>query len=115
MIKFLKREGDVVECGVWRGGMIAAIAELTTNNRTVHLFDSFEGLPPAQAIDGKEALNWQSDTTSPNYYDNCTAEESFAIDALSKAGHDNYRIYKKGWFQNTLSSYGGKGDCYPPS
>jgi len=29
---------------------------------TLDLFDSFEGLPPAQAIDGPHALAWQADT-----------------------------------------------------
>jgi O-methyltransferase len=104
--KFLKVEGDIVECGVWRGGMIAAIAELTEKNKTVHLFDSFEGLPPAQEIDGKEALNWQADSMSLGYHNNCSAEESFVISALRKANHENYQLYK-GWFQDTLPTYKG--------
>src|SRR5258706_2993541 len=45
--------GDYVECGVWRGGMSAAITEQLGQQRQVHLFDSFEGLPPAKEIDGK--------------------------------------------------------------
>lgn len=104
--RFLGVEGDVVECGVWRGGMIAAIAELAGKDRMIHLFDSFEGLPPAKEIDGKRALQWQTDTTSPGYYNNCATDESFAIEALKKANHDNYHMYK-GWFQNTLTSYKG--------
>src|ERR1700736_4242629 len=44
--------GCVVECGVWRGGAIAAIAELLGPQRTYLLFDSFEGLPPAGELDG---------------------------------------------------------------
>ena len=103
---FLNVEGDIVECGVWRGGMIAAMAELAGKKREIHLFDSFEGLPPAQQIDGKEALAWQADTTSPGYHHNCTADESFAIAALKKAEHDNYQLYK-GWFQTTLHIYKG--------
>jgi O-methyltransferase len=104
--QFLKTEGDIVECGVWRGGMIAAVAELSGKNRSVHLFDSFEGLPPAQEIDGKEALNWQANTTSPQYHENCTADELFAIAAMKKANHHNYQLYK-GWFQKTLPNYTG--------
>src|SRR5262245_48397715 len=45
-------QGSVVECGTWRGGMIAGIAELLGGGRTYHLFDSFEGLPRSRAIDG---------------------------------------------------------------
>ncbi|MBX2917510.1 MAG: class I SAM-dependent methyltransferase [Cyclobacteriaceae bacterium] len=104
--KFFTVPGDVVECGVWRGGMIAAIAELSGNTRRVHLFDSFEGLPEAKEIDGKEALQWQANKTSPHYYNNCYADESFALNALKLAAHTNFQIYK-GWFQNTLSTYQG--------
>jgi O-methyltransferase len=104
--KFFNVPGDVVECGVWRGGLIAAIAEVSGHDRRVHLFDSFEGLPQAKEIDGKEALLWQADKTSPFYFDNCNADESFAIQALKLANHNNFKIYK-GWFQDTLHTYEG--------
>jgi O-methyltransferase len=104
--KFLKVSGDIVECGVWRGGMAAAMSELAGSNKRVHLFDSFEGLPPAKEIDGKAALDWQKDTISSTYSDNCNADESFATAAMKKTGHNNYRLYK-GWFQDTLTSYEG--------
>jgi hypothetical protein len=42
--------GDVVECGVWRGGSIAAVARTLMARgdvgRELHLFDTFEGMPP---------------------------------------------------------------------
>ena len=38
-------EGAVVECGVWRGGMIAGIAEVLGGSREYILCDSFQGLP----------------------------------------------------------------------
>ena len=45
-----KIEGDVVECGVWRGGSMMAIAltlcEEGETSRQLHLFDTFEGMPP---------------------------------------------------------------------
>ena len=94
--------GSYVECGVWRGGMSAAIAEVLGKERDIHLFDSFEGLPPARAIDGKEAIAWQQDTSSPGYYDNCAADEQFAIQAMKPAGHSRYTLHK-GWFDKTLS------------
>src|SRR5690348_13766037 len=40
--------GEVVECGVWRGGMVRGLARVLGPDRKYHLFDSFEGLPPAQ-------------------------------------------------------------------
>jgi O-methyltransferase len=53
--------GDVVECGVYRGGTAAILARLATHSRlprTVWLFDYFQGMPPATAADGPEAPSW---------------------------------------------------------
>jgi len=96
--------GAVVECGVWRGGMIAGIADLFHGEREYHLFDSFEGLPQAREIDGQAALTWQADKQSPHYLDNCRADAATAEQAmrLSKASHF---YIAKGWFENTLPSY----------
>lgn len=47
-------EGDIVECGVWRGGsmMAAALTLLELGQaRQLHLFDTFEGMPPPGAMD----------------------------------------------------------------
>jgi len=42
--------GDVVECGVWRGGSMQATArtlmEAGDTSRNLYLFDTFEGMPP---------------------------------------------------------------------
>jgi O-methyltransferase len=42
--------GDIVECGVWRGGSMQAIARVLAArgvvDRELHLFDTFEGMPP---------------------------------------------------------------------
>jgi O-methyltransferase len=42
--------GDVVECGVWRGGSMQATArtllEAGDTSRHLYLFDTFEGMPP---------------------------------------------------------------------
>ena len=97
--------GDVVECGVWRGGMIAALAETLGSYRKYHLFDSFEGLPEVQEKDGQWAKKWQ-DGKNLWYFDNCKAEEEFAVEAMKIANCNNYEIYR-GWFKNTLSSYTG--------
>ena len=43
-------EGDIVECGVWKGGsmMMAAKALLHygERDRTLWLYDTFDGMPP---------------------------------------------------------------------
>ena len=95
--------GDVVECGVWRGGMSAGLARVLGNNRKYYLFDSFEGLPAAKDIDGADAIQWQEDTKSVGYYDNCKAEIGFAEAAMQKTGVRFELI--KGWFSDTLPKF----------
>jgi hypothetical protein len=55
--------GDIVECGVWKGGSMMAIAKTLLRvgapDRRLHLFDTFEGMTPPTAADvnlrGQEA------------------------------------------------------------
>jgi O-methyltransferase len=96
-------EGDLVECGTWRGGMLAAIAELVGAGRLCVGFDSFEGLPPAQEIDGSAAQTWQTDTAGENYFDNCRASEAEFRAAMALAGAA-YRV-ERGWFDDTVPRY----------
>ncbi len=97
-------EGCVVECGVWRGGMIAGIAEVLGPERQYFLFDSFQGLPPAQAVDGEAALSWQADTANPGYHENCAAPAERAQTAMGMAGATNVSIVE-GWFEDTLPGF----------
>lgn len=57
-VKYINRyniEGDIVECGVWKGGSMLAIAEtlenLNDNKRRLFLYDTFEGMPPPTSVD----------------------------------------------------------------
>jgi len=47
--------GDVVECGVWKGGSMMAVArtllENGDNSRSLYLFDTFKGMVPSQDAD----------------------------------------------------------------
>jgi O-methyltransferase len=108
-IKFLEfvyeyknQEGDVVECGVWRGGAIAGIAAIMSKKRKYYLYDSFEGLPAAKEIDGEAALNWQNKKDKTNYFDNCSAEIEFAQNAMKEVGKFNDSHIIKGWFEDTI-------------
>jgi O-methyltransferase len=105
--RFKNVKGAIVECGTWRGGMIAGIARTLGNDRQYFLYDSFEGLPPAREIDGVTAMEWQADKTSKKYYDNCKAEMSFAESAMKLSGASHYQIHK-GWFNDTLPGYESK-------
>jgi len=45
--------GDIIECGVWRGGSMMLVAHtligLRANNRVLQLFDTFRGYPIPRA------------------------------------------------------------------
>jgi O-methyltransferase len=96
--------GAVIECGTWRGGMSAALMEIGGPDRDYYFFDSFEGLPPAREIDGQAAIEWQRNTSAPDYYNNCTAslEEFQAAIALAKCPH--VHIFR-GFFEHTFPEF----------
>jgi O-methyltransferase len=103
--RFPEVSGCVVECGVWRGGMSAGMAEVLGANRQYFLFDSFEGLPPArEEIDGAAAVAWQRNTRSPTYYNNCSATEEDAATAMKLSGATSFSLIK-GWFNETLPRF----------
>ena len=96
--------GCIVECGVWRGGMSAGMADALPNRRH-YLFDSFEGLPPArEENDGAAAIAWQKDTSDPFYYDNCRAERSFADRAMALSSARSVEVIG-GWFSDTVANF----------
>ena len=53
--------GDIVECGVWRGGSMQAVAlaliEEGASDRGLHLFDTFEGMPPPTEEDTRRGTS----------------------------------------------------------
>ena len=89
--------GDLVECGVWRGGMSAALARMLPGRRSF-LLDSFEGLPDAEPIDGPAAVRWSTEIRD---HDNCAAEERWARDAMARVGRADYELIR-GWFDDTV-------------
>jgi O-methyltransferase len=98
--------GDVVECGVWRGGAAFMLADqlkrAAIRDRKVWLFDSFEGLPPAEAVDGASALAYSSNTESPGYFDNCRASFEEVQAKAKELGLTAHTELVKGWFSDTL-------------
>ena len=54
-VESAKLSGDIVECGVWRGGSsrlaAATLMALGSSDRTLFLFDTFEGMPAPGAAD----------------------------------------------------------------
>ena len=96
--------GCVVECGTWRGGMIAGIADVLGPEREYFLFDSFEGLPPPRDIDGAAARAWQADVNGPLYYNNGRASEDEARQAMHMSSARRFTVVK-GWFDRTLPQF----------
>jgi hypothetical protein len=98
--------GDLVECGVWRGGSAFLMAELLrragVKDRKVWLFDSFEGLPPPKSVDGPAALEYAAQKDSPLYRDNCRASIEEVHEAAAALGLTDHVQLVKGWFDATL-------------
>lgn len=98
--------GDLVECGVWRGGaaflLASQLKQAGVSDRKVWLFDSFEGLPLPQEIDGEAALAYSRDTESPGYYDNCRASVEEVQASAEELGLGALTTCVKGWFSDTL-------------
>lgn len=71
-----KVPGAFVECGVWRGGstmaMLGSLVELSTLDREIYLFDTFEGMTAASNLDtdltgvNAQALMIETEKTAGN-------------------------------------------------
>jgi hypothetical protein len=98
--------GDFVECGAWRGGAGFLMADLLrqagAGHRKVWLFDSFEGLPPPQPIDGPAANAWARATHSRSYRDNGRVSLDEVKQSAADLGLTPYLEFVKGWFDQTL-------------
>lgn len=96
--------GDIVECGVWRGGctifMRAILKMNRVTNRTVWAVDSFEGMPKPKPALFAADKGWD---LSYSKYLSVSLEgvkESFAKFNLL----DDQVRFIKGWFKDTLPS-----------
>ena len=105
-------EGDVVECGVWRGGSMMAVAKslrwLGENKRTLHLFDTFEGMTPPTdndvEFDGQsaEVLLASSDKSDAESVW-CHAPLEGVRAVLSETGYDMDKlVFVQGRVEDTL-------------
>lgn len=105
--------GDVVECGVWKGGSMMVVArtlrELGRTERALHLFDTFAGMPEPSSddvsINGSAALpRWrQRQRGSVNLWDYAPLQEVKA--ALATTGYPSERIhFVEGLVEDTVPS-----------
>jgi O-methyltransferase len=89
--------GDVIECGVCNGGTAAVMARSATHShidRTLWLFDSFQGMPETTGVDGAEAKE---------YVGQVLGSAKRVRELLRKAGADLERVkIVEGWFEDTF-------------
>ena len=108
-------DGAVVECGVWRGGGMAAVARHLVQRghppRDLYLYDTFEGHPMPDAerdvdIHGNPALPiWERHRTgdSMDKSDWCVADLDDVKAGMTETGYPQDRLhYVKGRVEHTL-------------
>lgn len=74
-------DGDVAEVGVYKGGTAKMIAR-SAKDKTIHLFDTFEGLPEANPnfdthVKGQFAADFETVKTSLSEFDNVVFYKGF--------------------------------------
>jgi O-methyltransferase len=96
--------GCVIECGVWKGGSIAGMAEVLGPDREYFLFDTFQGHPePPQPIDGPAALAWKGEKSGPWHFD-MSGGTAGAEEAMKASGAKHYHLIR-GVFDDTLPTF----------
>ena len=105
-------KGDIVECGVWKGGSMMAVAETLlksgVTNRDLYLFDTFEGMTPPTDKDvdiaGATAVSLleQSDKIKDDSVW-CCASLELVRSALNTVGYPAEKIhFVKGMVEQTI-------------
>jgi hypothetical protein len=91
--------GAFVECGVWRGGSMLAVArtlvEAGVTDRDLYLFDTFTEMPPPDDIDGDILGNSAADmlavTSTLPEYDIWPVQR--VVDVVTRSGYPQERIH----------------------
>ena len=101
--------GCFVECGVWKGGSSAVMglaARHAGQERIIHLFDSFEGLPEPGELDGQASVDYSGGQSSGamSSIHKCEAgieEVRRLMFGLLRFSPAQVRFHT-GWFQDTV-------------
>lgn len=107
-----KVAGAVVECGVWRGGSMMAVArtllDAGVDDRELYLFDTYEGMTAPTAADtdfrGRRAeTTFRRTRRGENSSDWCRATLAEVQANLGRTGYPPHRLhYVKGSVEETL-------------
>lgn len=102
LVEYVERAripGDIVECGVYRGGSAAILAHALQRHHTprqLWLFDSFSGLPAPSAVDGPGA---------PDLTGKLSADVASVRQLLRRTGVALDAVHiVPGWFHETFPS-----------
>lgn len=108
-------DGDIVECGVWKGGSMMAVAKTLLANKTcdreLHLFDTFEGMPPPTQVDvtykGHSAADLLERASGDKEQTNIWAIGPLQTvkEGMQSTGYDQSKVnYVQGRVEDTLPS-----------
>jgi hypothetical protein len=107
--------GDIVECGVWRGGSMMAVGKLLCDlgatDRDLHLFDTYQGMPAPTDADVDHAGQRADDDfrklrDGDDHADWCRAPIEIVREAMAASGYPARRIhYIPGKVQDTLPEH----------
>jgi O-methyltransferase len=93
--------GDVVECGAARGGSAAlmglTLRQLGADERTLWVFDTFEGLPPPSAEDPDYEI-------AAPYTGSCAGSFEEVTQAFRRLGIAEHSRLVKGLYEHTLAA-----------
>ena len=101
-------EGDLVECGVWKGGssmlMAYTLLEAGVSNRKIYLYDTFEGMTKPGEMDGQEEKDqWERGKVTDTLNNMCYSPIEEAKANMSKTGYPMENIILvKGKVEETL-------------
>jgi len=108
--------GDIVECGVWRGGSMMAVAHTLLkekkSDRNLYLFDTFEGMSKPTDIDisadGKKnaKIKFEKNKKSEDSSDWCFASLDEVKKNMINTGYNSEKLhFIKGKVENTLPEH----------
>jgi len=110
--------GDIIECGVWRGGSMMAVAltllKEKKSEKDLYLFDTYEGMSKPTDLDvsfeGKKADNqFEENKRNEDSADWCLASLDEVKQNVIKTGYNTEKLhFIKGKVENTLPTYAPK-------
>lgn len=103
----LPLEGDVVECGVWRGGSARLLREeivVAGGYKKLHLFDSFEGMSAVDSSNDRHEVGDFADTSLDHV-------QRFVV---GESGADTQSVaeFHKGWIPQSFAGLDDMRICF---